>query len=181
MMNGESIYGDPFETALLTATEQGRARSAALRKTPLISTPTHGVESPQPQPGADPRAAPDYRGKALELMQQASDLGEPREEDTRKLADYARQRHEGSNRDLLLGIALSSMGGESFAPAGGHILRRALAAAEPMKLGHGVIEGGQFVADPEAGAQRRALRLENQARLYEAMAQHAETIEQDRK
>src|SRR5262245_57371318 len=116
MMNGESIYGDPFETALLTATEQGRARSAALRKTPLISTPTHGVESPQPgafdqgqyapqdvglepqtqtQPQQPTPATPDYRGMALKAMQDASSAGEPTEE----------ERGE-SNRKVLLALAL---------------------------------------------------------------------------
>src|SRR5215813_10400925 len=130
-MNGnESMYGDPYETALLEATERNAARSAALRKAPRtpLATPSHGVEDPGPgatgafdmgqyapqdvglpaavaTPAPRPQGAPDYRAQALRLMEQAASAGEPTEEDKGE-----------SNRRLMLALTMGTMGGESFQP-----------------------------------------------------------------
>src|SRR5262245_23697306 len=167
-MNGnESIYGDPaFEAGLLSLTDRNNARAARLRKQPLISTPTHGVGIPQPgafgqgqcEPqdvGLEPspnRSAPtpDYRAQSLKLLEQAAAAGEPTEE----------ERQEG-NRKLVLALSMGMKGGETMQPFAAQFFRQAL-------------------ADPEIRAQQRQQRLETQARLYESMAQHAESVEQRR-
>ena len=182
----EMLYDDyeaGLDAALAYRGAPGQqARAAALRRQQRpISTPSSGVETPAPQPGANPRAAPDYRSMALDALKQAGDLGEPSEEERGKLAEFARSRAEGSDRDLMLGLALQAKGGESLAPVGGMFLKRALAAQEPMKLGGGLVMGsGEFIVDPEQAQSRRAQRLETRARIYESMAQHADSVEQRR-
>src|SRR5262245_20331992 len=166
-MNG-SLY-DPYEQELISATERNRARSSALRGKPLTSTPSSGVEMPKPgqtgaydqeqfapqdvglTPSSAPPAQADYRSQALRLMKEAMELGEPREEDTQRLVNFAKEREATANRNLVAGMILQTMGGSAFAPAGEMIMRRALASQEPLKFAGGMIEGGQYIADPEAG------------------------------
>src|SRR5262245_3732129 len=148
----DTLY-DQYDDADLYA-PQGQPVRPALRRQPLASTPSHGVEGPQPQPGASPLAqgpvpAPDYRARALAALDKSYTVGPSDEEK----AD--------ANRKLMLALALSVKGGEAFQPFASALMKQA------------------FV-DPEAAMNRRAMRLETQARIYESMAASADTIEQRR-
>ena len=122
-------------------------------------------------------AGDEYRRKALELLTQAQGT-QPSDADLGAMREYARKREEGAQRDFNRGMIMQVMGGSAFQPVGAQVLKQALAAQEPEKLGGGIVSGGQFFNDPEVVAQRRATRLEQQAKIYESMAANASTIAQ---
>ena len=122
-------------------------------------------------------AGDQYRQKALELLMQAQGT-QPSDADTGAMREYARKREEAAQRDFQRGMIMQVMGGSSFQPVGAQVLKQALASQEPEKIGGGVVSGGQFFNDPEVVAQRRATRLEQQAKIYESMAANASTVAQ---
>jgi len=140
-------FGDIFDADPDLPFMKARAQSAALARRPLLSTPSSGVEVPPARPGASPVA--DYRAKALEALTQSQTYTPSPEE------------KQATNEKTMLALTLGAMGGESFRPAAGLLLKQSL-------------------ADPEAARERHQKRLEAQARLYESMAQNADTVEQRR-
>jgi hypothetical protein len=171
-----------FDEDLDTPFMKQQVMANAVRRRSPVSTPSSAVETPLPQPGANPNApmqSGDYRDQAFALLKQASE-STPDQADVNALREHALARDEDAKRQLLAGMALSMKGGQSLAPLGESMLRSALAAGAPEKFGGGLVAGGQFIADPEVTAQRRAQRLETQAKIYESMAQHADSVEQRR-
>src|SRR5262245_35299080 len=140
-MAGYSDLGFPFNDEDLDpgdlVTPQ-KFRSAYVRGRQPLTTPSSGVETPPAQPGANPLIA-EYRAKALEALTRSQQY-EPTAAEQQK-----------ANERTLLALTLGAMGGESFRPAAGQLLKQAL-------------------ADPEAARDRHAKRLEAQAKIFESMA-----------
>jgi hypothetical protein len=104
--------------------------------------------------------------QAAALRQQAADL-DAKEPDMAALQAYARQQGESGSAAMLNALA-AQYAGERFQPVQAQLLRRAMAAQEPMKVGGGVLTpDGQFVKDPFADRARRIERLEQQAMTLE--------------
>lgn len=156
----ESPFDAPFDPANPTLQPPPRVLKRAL--------------APQAPP-AD--AGDEYRRKALELLTQAQGT-QPSDADLGAMREYARKRDESARRDFDRGMVMQVMGGSAFQPVGAQVLKQALASQEPEKIGGGIVSGGQFFNDPEVVAQRRATRLESQAKIYESMAANASTIAQ---
>lgn len=157
----ESPFDAPFDPANPTLQPPPRVLKQAL--------------APKPAPQVD--AGDEYRRKALDLLAQAQST-QPNDADVGAMREYARKREEGAQRDFDRGMVMQVMGGSAFQPVGAQVLKQALAAQEPEKLGGGIVSGGQFFNDPEVVAQRRATRLEQQAKIYESMAANAATTAQ---
>jgi len=152
--------------------EDPDAPFAPAQPQPRVLKQALGPRPPVPAvPALD--AGDQYRQKALELLKQAQGT-QPNDTEVAAMRDYARKRDEQSKRDFLLGTAMS-MGGSTFAPVGAQVLKQALASQGPEKLGGGIVQGGEFFTDPEVTAQRRATRLEQQAKIYESIAASAST------
>jgi len=155
----------------------------AVRKQPALSMPSQGVARQPVAPAQAPAAAtPDYRAKAMQALQRANELATGGPPDMAQLIAQAQRREEGSGRDLAAGLVLSQLGGERTAPLGGQVLRQAMAARGPTEVpgGWGTIEGGQFIANPFKARETEVTRLEQQARIFESQAQHAETADERR-
>jgi hypothetical protein len=168
------LFDEDPDAPFMPAQAQPRVLKRALARPAPIGVPN---AAPRGAPLTAPTAVDagdDYRQKALALLAQAQGT-QPSEADVGAMREYARKRDEQSKRDFLLGTAMS-MGGSSFAPVGAQVLKQALAAQGPEKLGGGIVQGGEFFTDPEVTAQRHAARLETQAKIYESMAANASTV-----
>jgi hypothetical protein len=154
-----------------------------LRKTRARIQSPGGVLSTNVQPGQGsvlPNAIDSYRSKAADLYKQGSELYD-REPDFSQFQNFARQRSEQGEGDMLNALA-AQYAGEGFAPVQQQYLRRAAAAREPMKMGSGVITAeGEFLKDPEVANNKKAEFLLQQAKAYETMAANAETREEQQK
>lgn len=163
--------------------EEEQPRVGLLRKTRARIQSPGGVLSTNVQPGQGsvlPNAIDSYRSKAADLYKQGSELYD-REPDFSQFQNFARQRSEQGEGDMLNALA-AQYAGESFAPVQQQYLRRAAAAREPMKMGSGVITAeGEFLKDPEVANNKKAEFLLQQAKAYETMAANAETREEQQK
>jgi hypothetical protein len=139
-----------------------------------------GVLSNSVQPGQGgmlPNAIDSYRSKATDLYKQGSELYD-REPDFSQFQNFARQRSEQGEGDMLNALA-AQYAGEGFAPVQQQYLKKAAAAREPMKMGSGVITAdGEYLKDPEAAKTKKAEFLLQQAKAYETLAANAETREE---
>ena len=79
------------------------------------------------------------------------------EPDVTGLQQYARQRSEEGNRDMLRALA-AQLAGERFAPVQAQFLKRAMAAQEPLKVGNAgyITPSGEYVKDTTYAQERRA-------------------------
>lgn len=79
------------------------------------------------------------------------------EPDVTGLQQYARQRSEEGNRDMLRALA-AQYAGERFAPVQAQFLKRSMAAQEPLKVGNAgyITPSGEYVKDPTYALDRRA-------------------------
>lgn len=136
---------------------------------------TQAPAQAQAQP-ADGGAA-EYRRRSLALLEQAGAQG-PTDEEKQAMIEHARQREEGSNRKLMLALTLGSKGGESFKPFASLMGQQAMKESEPLKVEGGYVTSDGLVMDPGFESKRRQQQLETQAKIYESMAQHAETVQQ---
>lgn len=119
------------------------------------------------QPG---RALPSALRTRLGKVQQQLDDMDSQEVDTSALQEFARQQGQAGEMATLNALA-AQYAGEGFQPVQAQFLKRAAAAAEPMKMGGGMLTPqGQFLKDPFAARDARRTALERQALGLEKMA-----------
>lgn len=129
------------------------------------------------QPG---RALPSALRTRLGKVQSQLDELDSQEVDTSALQAFARQQGESGQASMLNALA-AQYAGENFQPVQAQFLKRASAAAEPMKIGGGMLTPqGQFVKDPFAQRDQRRTALERQALGLERMAGEEERTAQAR-
>ena len=129
------------------------------------------------QPG---RALPSALRTRLGKVQQQLDDMDGQEVDTSALQAFARQQGESGQTAMLNALA-AQYAGENFQPVQAQFLKRAAAAAEPMKIGGGMMTPqGQFIKDPFAQRDQRRTALERQALGLERMATEEERTAQAR-
>lgn len=129
------------------------------------------------QPG---RALPSaLRARLGKVQKQLDDL-EGEEVDTSALQAFAKQQGQAGEMATLNALA-AQYAGEGFQPVQAQFLKRAAAAAEPMKMGGGMLTPqGQFLKDPFAARDSRRTALERQALGLERMAGEEEKTAQAR-
>ena len=124
-----------------------------------------------------PQAIAAYRRRAMEYSRQGSDLYNA-EPDVSALQEFARQRGKEGEGAMLNALA-AQFAGEAFQPVQAQFLRKAAAAAEPMKLGSGLLTSeGKYIKDPLAERDKRAEFLLNLGRNFEQMAATAQTAQE---
>lgn len=129
------------------------------------------------QPG---RALPSALRTRLGKVQKQLDDLEGEEVDTSALQAFAKQQGHAGEMATLNALA-AQYAGEGFQPVQAQFLKRAAAAAEPMKMGGGMLTPqGQFIKDPFAARDARRTALERQALSLERMAGDEEKAERDR-
>lgn len=136
------------------------------------------------QPG---RALPSALRARLGKVQKDLEEIDAQEVDTSALQAFARQQGEAGSMAMLNALAAQAAG-PGFEPIQAQFLKRAAAAAEPMKMGGGMLTPqGQFLKDPFAARDSRRTALERQALGLEKMAgdedarlERAERAERDR-
>lgn len=125
-----------------------------------------------------PNSIAALRGRAADLYKQGSDMFNA-EPDMTALQDFARQRGEQGGNAMLNALA-AQFAGEQFQPVQEQLLKKAQLASEPVKVGGGMITAdGKYIKDPFASQDKKAEFLLQQARMYETLAQTAETKEQE--
>ena len=134
------------------------------------------------QPGQAP-ALPNTLGlmrQRLGTVQQQLDELDSKDVDMSALQDFARQQGQAGEMATLNALA-AQFAGEGFQPVQAQFLRRAAAAAEPMKVGGGMLTPqGQFIKDPVAARDTRRAALERQALGLERSLTEQERAEQAR-
>lgn len=134
------------------------------------------TDTVQPEPVL-PSAISQYRSRAADAYKQGLELMNT-EPDMSGLQDYARQRSQQGDAEMLNALA-AQYAGKRFEPIQAQYLKRAAAARDPIKAGNGFITpDGQYIQDPSAGQDKRAEFLLNMARQYETLAQTAETAQE---
>ena len=129
------------------------------------------------QPG---RALPSALRTRLGNVQKQLDDLDGQEVDTSALQAFAKQQGEAGEMATLNALA-AQYAGEGFQPMQAQFLKRAAAAAEPMKMGGGTLTPqGQFLKDPFAARDSRRTALERQALGLERMAGEEERTTRDR-
>lgn len=129
------------------------------------------------QPG---RALPSALRTRLGKVQKQLDDMDSQEVDTSALQEFARQQGQAGEMATLNALA-AQYAGEGFQPVQAQFLKRAAAAAEPMKMGGGMLTPqGQFIKDPFAARDSRRTALERQALGLEKMAGDEERAVQAR-
>lgn len=120
------------------------------------------------QPGG--RALPSALRTRLGKVQKDLEEIDAQEVDTSALQAFARQQGEAGQSAMLNAMA-AQYAGEGFQPMQAQFLKRAASAAEPMKMGGGMLTPqGQFLKDPFAARDARRTALERQALGLEKMA-----------
>src|SRR5262252_6115187 len=151
-------------------------------RTPPVTMPTSGVQTPPPAPGQSVRtsvsrtvAPQGIPAKSIEDMMMAKIGQQP---DESKLLQYAQQRSERANQNAILGLALSSMGGSAFKPVGAQIFQQALKEQGDYEIpgGWGTVTPQGVVWNPEK--QQEAALAHLQA-MYTAK-ERAETLRESR-
>jgi hypothetical protein len=98
-----------------------------------------------------------YSRRAKMEEELASTLGDP---DYSKMTQYAKDRSERGERDLMLAMA-AGLGGEETKPIGAMFLKQAAEARNPIKVATGLIdENGQYIEDAEAVQERKGKRID---------------------
>ena len=123
------------------------------------------------QPG---RALPSALRTRLGKVQKDLEEIDAQEVDTSALQAFARQQGEAGQSAMLNALAAQAAG-PGFEPIQAQFLKRAAAAAEPLKMGGGMLTPqGQFLKDPFAARDARRTALERQALGLEKMASDEE-------
>lgn len=129
------------------------------------------------QPG---RALPSALRARLGKVQQQLDDMDSQEVDTSALQAFAKQQGQAGEMATLNALA-AQYAGEGFQPVQAQFLKRAAAAAEPMKVGGGTLTPqGQYIKDPFAARDARRTALERQALGLEKLAGDEERAAQAR-
>lgn len=155
----------------LTFSEDVERRRRSLFPLTSAATSPDGVLTQSVQTG---QALPlTLRQRAMMLRQRAADM-EAEEPDLSQLQEYARQQGEAGGTAMLNALA-AQYAGEDFQPVQAQFLKRAAAAADPMRIGSGLMTPqGQYIRDPFADRARRIESLERQAQGTEQMALSAD-------
>jgi hypothetical protein len=137
-----------------------------------------GTISTTVQPG---QALPlSMRQRLGKLYQELDDL-DTKEADTSGLQAFARQQGESGQAAMLNALA-AQYAGDGFQPVQAQFLKRAAAAAEPMKLGAGMLTpDGQYIKDPFASRDARRASVERQATGLERQIESQDRAERDRR
>lgn len=114
-----------------------------------------------------------YSQRARDLQDQASTLMN-QQPDVSQHQQYAQQRSEQGGNALVMALA-AQRAGKGFEGVGGHYLKQAMAAQEPINVGKAgmVTPQGQFIEDPTFGREQRVTQLLQQAQKYDQMAANA--------
>ena len=115
--------------------------------TPISQNPT-GMLTQSVTPGMTlPQALNAYRKRAADLYQRGEQLYNA-EPDLSALQEFAKSRSDEGNSSLLNAMA-AQFAGEQFQPVQAHLLKKATAAQEPLKLGSGLLTSeGKYIKDP---------------------------------
>lgn len=175
-----------------TAPAQVRAQSLRKPKNvqPQITNNVAAQEpvSTQPDPYGPPSSAqsPQPRGRSG-LVQQAQGalpgLYAEQEkamgpQDYSGMQNYAKQRGAEGQHALLLSLAAQAAGKE-FEPVGGAMLKRAMAARDPLKTSTGFItDQGEHIEDAQLRADQRLKQISAQIARNEQIIQSAATAEE---
>jgi hypothetical protein len=175
-----------------TAPAQVRAQSLRRPKNvqPQITNNVAAQEpvSTQPDPYGPPSSAqsPQPRGRSG-LVQQAQGalpgLYAEQEkamgpQDYSGMQNYAKQRGAEGQHALLLSLAAQAAGKE-FEPVGGAMLKRAMAARDPLKTSTGFItDQGEHIEDAQLRADQRLKQVSAQIARNEQIIQSAATAEE---
>lgn len=153
-----------------TVLKKTRAKmSAGDTLTSNVSTPSSSVL---------PNAIAALRGRAANLYEQGNEMFNS-EPDTTDWQAFAKQRGDQGQGAMLNALA-AQFAGEQFQPIQEQLLKKAQLATEPMKVGGGIITAdGKYLKDPFAAQDKKAEFLLQQARMYEQMANAAETKQQE--
>lgn len=136
-----------------------------------------GTLSNSVQPG---QALPMSMRQRLGKVYNELDKIEGQEVDTTDLQAFARQQGQAGEQSMLNALA-AQYAGDSFQPVQAQFLKRAAAAAEPMKLGAGMLTpDGQYIKDPFAARDARRASLERQATTMQGAIDRQEREERDR-
>jgi hypothetical protein len=141
-----------------------------LRKVPALGQPSGAAPPRQPQRPAD------YYQQAFDLTRQAGELAAA-PVDLGQIERLARSRAAGAGGDIAAGIMLSKLGGQGLSELGGHVLKNALAARGPQKIGGVDVVGGEAVRDPFRERDVQVQKLMAQASMLERMGQHRDAAE----
>jgi len=97
------------------------------------------------------------------------------EPDVTGLQQYARQRGQEGERDMLRALA-AQYAGERFEPVQAQFLKRAIAAQEPLKVGNAgyITPSGEYVKDPTYAQDRQAEKYLQMGQLYSNQASREE-------
>lgn len=130
-----------------------------------------------------PNAIAAVRGRLSKVQQELDDL-DAKDVDTSALQAFAKQQGQAGEMASLNALA-AQYAGDNFQPVQAQFLKRAAAAAEPMKVGGGMLTPqGQYIKDPFAARDARRTALERQALGLEKLAgdeERAATAREDRK
>jgi hypothetical protein len=136
-----------------------------------------GTLSNSVQPG---QALPLTTRQRLGKLYQEMDDMDTKDVDMSGLQAFARQQGQAGEQAMLNALA-AQYAGDSFQPVQAQFLRRAAAAAEPMKMGAGVLTpDGQFIKDPIAAREARRAAVERQALGLERQIEAQTRDERDR-
>jgi len=150
---------DPYEQMLANGATPEEI--AAMRRTMLPLTrqlnSVGGAITNDVQPGQSGRMLPLTLGDKADYFTRRGLNLYAAEPDVTGLQQYARQRSEEGNRDMLRALA-AQLAGERFAPVQAQFLKRAMAAQEPLKVGNAgyITPSGEYVKDPTYALDRRA-------------------------
>lgn len=160
----------------LTFSDDVEQRKRRMLPMAMLHSPG-GTLSNSVQPGqALPMSMRQRLGKVYEEL----DKIEGQDVDTSALQAFARQQGQQGEQAMLNALA-AQYAGEGFQPVQAQFLKRAAAAAEPMKLGGGMLTSdGQYLKDPFAARDARRASLERQATTMQGAIDRQEKDARDR-
>jgi hypothetical protein len=134
---------------------RARVMQSSLRQravtTPVASRPT--VAPVAPEPAAPLPAGPDWNTQRARLEAKLEELNQPKDLSALK-AEGARRGAEGQS-GLLMALA-AQQAGPDFQGIQQHMLKRAMAAQEPLKFSGGIVNPqGDVIEDPNYKAQEQ--------------------------
>jgi len=138
------------------------APSAAPSAAPLAA-PSAAPAGPQPGPvipralqqsGSSAALATPGQGKAMSYFKKYEDMMN-KGPDMAAMNEYARQRSQGGDLDMLNSLA-ATYAGERYAPNQASHLKRAMAARDPLEVSGGMLTNKGFVEDPYAARKEAA-------------------------
>jgi len=128
--------------AEVAAMQDAVAQDAAAAKAPVAALPKATQNNEQQDRNSLGRQ---YLLKSLALGSERPDMA--------AMNEYARQRSQGGDLDMLNSFA-AAYAGERYAPNQASHLKRAMAARDPLEVSGGMLTNKGFVEDPYAARER---------------------------